>query len=156
MRKAFTLIELIFVIAIIGVLMAFALKNFYDLRDNSEISGDVRVSISVKLAINAFNLVPSTYLNLVDLEGRYSSNNVLLKDLITIKGENWNKSADGNSITYNDTYLKIDSDNNQIISLELHRDRRVTLMVECDKYKNLIYRQKCKSLAPNKISTLSF
>lgn len=156
MKKAFTLIELILVIIIIGVLTALALSKFYDIRDNSEMAGDVKVSIAVQLAIYTKNLVPSVYLNLVDLEGKYNPNEVTLKDLITIDGENWNRSTDGNSITYNDTNLDIDSDNNQIIILELRRDRRITLIVDCDKYTNILYYQKCKSLAPNKISTLSF
>ena len=154
MKKAFTLIELIIVITIIGVLSVIALSKFFDSHDGSEISNDVRVSISIQLAINAQNLVPSTYLTLVDLEGKYSSNEVTLNDLITIDGQNWNLRAGGNVISYDDIHLE--SEDKEIITLELHKDRRVTLMVHCDKYSNKLYKKKCLALSPNKISTLSF
>lgn len=154
MKKAFTLIELIIVITIIGVLSVIALSKFFDSHDGSEISNDVRVSISIQLAINAQNLVPSTYLTLVDLEGKYSSNEVTLNDLITIDGQNWNLRAGGNVISYDDIHLE--SEDKEIITLELHKDRRVTLMVNCNKYSNILYKKKCLALAPNKISTLSF
>lgn len=154
MKKAFTLIELLIVIVFIGVMMAIALSKFYNDRDDTEISGDVRVSISIQLAQNAQNLVPSTYLNLVDLEAKYNTDDVTLKDLVTIDGKNWSLSASGNIITYND--VNIESNDNEIIALELHKDRRVTLIVDCDKYTNIIFHKKCKALAPNKISTLTF
>lgn len=154
MKKAFTLIELIIVIIIIGVLSVIALSKFFDSHDGSEISSDVRVSISIQLAINAQNLVPSTYLSLVDLEKKYNSDEVTLSDLITIDGQDWNIRAGGNIISYDDTNL--DSDDKEIITLELHKDRTVTLMVDCDKYSNQLYNKKCLALAPNKISTLSF
>ena len=154
MKKAFTLIELIIVITIIGVLSAIALSKFFDENDGSVISKDIRVSISIQLAQNAQNLVPSTYLTLVDLEAKYSADDVTLNDLVVIDGENWSLSPNGNIISYND--VNLESDDNEIISLELHKDRRITLLIDCDKYKNVIYHKKCKKLAPKRITTLTF
>ena len=154
MKKAFTLIELLIVIVFVGVLTAIALSKLYNLKENSEISKDVRVSISIQLALHAQNLVPSVYVNLVDLEEKYDADDVTLEDLVTIDGENWFVSENGNIITYNDINMELKD--NEIIALELHRDRRVTLRIDCDKYVNIEYQKKCKALAPDKISTLTF
>ncbi|WP_267523892.1 hypothetical protein [Campylobacter sp. MG1] len=63
MRKAFTMIELIFIIVIIGILSAIALPNFFDLNFKSEIA-------KVKSEVNAINSrAKSEFLNNV-ISGR--------------------------------------------------------------------------------------
>lgn len=53
MKKAFTLIELIFVIVIIGVLGAVAVPKFSRLTDNAKISAELATASSVQAAIDA-------------------------------------------------------------------------------------------------------
>ena len=53
MKKAFTLIELIFVIVIIGVLASVALPKFSGLSDNSKIASELSTAASVQVALDA-------------------------------------------------------------------------------------------------------
>ena len=53
MKKAFTLIELIFVIVIIGVLTAVAVPKFSGLTDNAKISSELSTAASVHVAIDS-------------------------------------------------------------------------------------------------------
>ena len=52
MRQAFTLIELIFVIVIIGVLAAVAVPKFSHLSDNSKISAELATASTIQSAID--------------------------------------------------------------------------------------------------------
>lgn len=52
-RPAFTLIELIFVIVIIGVLSAVAIPKFANLTDNSRIASELATASSVQSALDA-------------------------------------------------------------------------------------------------------
>ena len=52
-KKAFTLIELIFVIVIIGVLASFAVPKFSGLTDNSKISAELSTASSVQVALDS-------------------------------------------------------------------------------------------------------
>jgi prepilin-type N-terminal cleavage/methylation domain-containing protein len=55
MKKAFTLIELIFVIVIIGVLASFAIPKFRNLTTNAKSSGVKSVVTSVQSSIDNFH-----------------------------------------------------------------------------------------------------
>ncbi len=52
MKKAFTLIELIFVIVIIGILSAVAIPKFTHLSDNAKVSAELSTSATVQTAID--------------------------------------------------------------------------------------------------------
>lgn len=52
-RCAFTLIELIFVIVIIGVLASVAIPKFTGLSDNAKISAELSTAASVQVALDA-------------------------------------------------------------------------------------------------------
>jgi prepilin-type N-terminal cleavage/methylation domain-containing protein len=52
-KKAFTLVELIFVIVIIGVLAAAAIPQFSKLTDNAKISAELSTASSVQAALEA-------------------------------------------------------------------------------------------------------
>ena len=53
MKKAFTLIELILTIVIIGVLASFAIPKFSGLSDNSTISAELSTAASVQVALDS-------------------------------------------------------------------------------------------------------
>ena len=53
MKKAFTLIELIFTIVIIGILASIAIPKFKHLSGNSKISAELSVASSVQASIDA-------------------------------------------------------------------------------------------------------
>ena len=53
LKKAFTLIELIFTIVIIGVLAAVAVPKFSGLTDNSKIAAELSTAASVQVALDS-------------------------------------------------------------------------------------------------------
>lgn len=149
MKKAFTLIELVFVIIIVSVLSVVALSKFYGDENNTSVLEKSVITSSVQLAIDANNLLKNSYMSVVDVDGKISSKDVKLTDLVSIHGENWQTSSDGMTMSY------IDVDD-EIIKLELTADRKATLTINCEKFRNITTQKKCKKLAPNRISTLTF
>ena len=148
MRKGFTLIELIFVIVIIGVLSAVAVPKFSSLKQNAEASG------VLKVATDAFGSVPPSYVNLVDMEAIYSEGNVTLEKLVKVSGKGWSFSADKNTTTFNDNNTT--ANGNQVIKIVLGNDRNVSLTVNCDAFQDSLTQKKCKKLSESTTSTLSF
>ena len=61
MKRSFTLIELIFVIVIIGVLTAIAIPKFLHLRDNAQLAN------LIKTGEDTVNIIRESFINLRDL-----------------------------------------------------------------------------------------
>jgi prepilin-type N-terminal cleavage/methylation domain-containing protein len=136
MRKSgFTLIELIFVIVIIGVLAATAIPKFKDLKQNAEANN------VIKVAQDAYGSIPSSYVNLVDLEEDFDATTVKLNSLVTVSGKNWVV----NTATQNaQTAIYTDPNDAVVATLTLDPSiRNVRLVVDCTGFSDTKTEAKC-------------
>jgi len=136
MKRAFTLIELIFVIVIIGLLAAVAVPKFTNLKQSAKASNIIKTTIDTASA--AVNVA----VNLRDLEG---NNNFNLKDLVKLNGKGWeyiNKNMEHNgSYEYNDTKDQTVAK----ITLYSHKNT-IKYKIDCSKFSDSQTHNKCKQL----------
>ena len=140
MKKAFTLIELIFVIVIIGLLAAVAVPKFLNLKQNAEANS------VVKTTVDAVQQATEAAVNRLDLENKTDVN---LTDIVTLKGKGWTCTDDSNGTTDICKYVDPAETNASKYVVEINfstNPREVNYSIDCTKFKDSTTQTKCNSL----------
>ncbi len=138
-KKAFTLIELIFTIVIIGVLATIAIPKYQNLKDSAMING-----IS-KIVSDAQSSIPSAFINAVDLNGE-DPNSVLLGNIFVIKSKEWTYYEDLGIAQF---YM-YDIGNKNIVTISLAPiGRLMTITVQCDNLPSDTLKSMCRKKFPS-------
>lgn len=95
-RNAFTLVELIFVIVIIGVLAGVAVPKFKSLEDNA------KVGTAAKFYGDILSSAKASYLNEANLN-EVNASDINLTNLFDFKGKGWTISNNNDTATYAST-----------------------------------------------------
>lgn len=129
-RRAFTLIELIMVIVIIGVLAAVAIPKYKNLQQNAEVKALIKTTMdTVSSAANAA-------VNQVGLE---NNTTFKLQDLVELAGKGWEYNASDTNGTYKYVTTK-----GIVSTIRLDSDARsISYTINCANFVDSVSQSKC-------------
>ena len=136
MKRAFTLIELIFVIVIIGLLAAVAVPKFLNLKQNAQAAS------VVKTTQDGAQQTVETAANYQDLE---NNTTFVLSDILKINGKGWaydSATADGR--------YYYDDGTNLVAEINFSRtNREVNYSINCNNFSDSKTKAKCINILNN-------
>ncbi len=131
-KSGFTLIELIFVIVIIGILSAVAIPKFQNLKEHAQVRS------VIKITTDSMSSVPAAAVNKLDLDDNSS---FTLEDIVPITGKDWNYTSDLNG-SYN---YKDSTTGNKIAEINLSiPSRELNVSINCDNFNSNKEKEFCK------------
>jgi len=142
MRRGFTLIELIFVIVIIGVLSAVAVPKF------TKLKGSAVGSSALKVANDAYASIPSAFVNAADLNGESDIN---MSDVATITGKGWDTTTDVKKAIYKDG-----TDNAIVVTLGATADRNASIKITCANFSDTDAQTYCNNHGGDRDESIKF